>query len=281
RVNLKVYMLAAWGGKLRFQAMSPNESTAADLASDGKTYCFMDVNANCGECGPATPNSVASLIRIPLHPDQVVAVLLGSAPVLDGTATLAWKDDGGREVLSLAKDGWTEQIELDGTDRRWDVLAAELKGPDGKVAWTLQHKDFHDVGGVRLPGASLFEQEGDTVRILWKDQSVGAAIPAAKFHFTPPAGLPVCQRRERRGPAERRRRVPRRDPARRNGAPARAARLSASLTSPSGAAEASPAAPRRRIQHAASRRSVRPAAQHSGHGPSAPRASARSATASG
>lgn len=195
RVNLKVYMLAAWGGKLRFQAMSPNESTAADLASDGKTYCFMDVNANCGECGPATPNSVASLIRIPLEPDQVVAVLLGSAPVLDGTATLAWKDDGGREVLSLAKDGWTEQIELDGTDRRWDVLAAELKGPDGKVAWTLQHKDFHDVGGVRLPGASLFEQEGDTVRILWKDQSVGAAIPEAKFHFTPPAGLPVCQRR--------------------------------------------------------------------------------------
>jgi len=43
----------------------------ATLASDGKTYCFMDVNANCGECGPATPNSVASLIRIPLEPDQV------------------------------------------------------------------------------------------------------------------------------------------------------------------------------------------------------------------
>ena len=38
RVNLTVFMLAAWGGKLRFQAMNPNNSTAADLASDGKKY---------------------------------------------------------------------------------------------------------------------------------------------------------------------------------------------------------------------------------------------------
>ncbi len=195
RVNLKVYMLAAWGGKLRFQAMSPNDSTAADLASDGKTYCFMDVNANCAACGRATPESVASLIRIPLEPDQVVAVLLGSAPLLDGDATLAWKADGGREVLTVAKDGWKERVELDGTAKRWDVLEAELTGPDGNVAWNLRHKDFHDVGGVRLPGASLFEQGGDTVRITWKDQTVGEAIPDAKFHFTPPAGLPVCQRK--------------------------------------------------------------------------------------
>ena len=195
RVNLTVYMLAAWGGKLRFQAISPNDSTAADLASDGKTYCFMDVNANCAECGPATPDSVASLIRIPLEPDQVVAVLLGSAPLLDGTPAVAWKDDGGREVLTLTKDGWTEHVELDGTDRRWDVLDAELRDPNGKVAWTIQHKGFHDVAGLRLPGASLFEQGGDTVRIVWKDQTVGEAIPDDKFRFKPPAGLPGCQRK--------------------------------------------------------------------------------------
>jgi len=195
RVNLTVHMLAAWGGKLRFQAMSPQGSTAADLASDGKTYCFMDVNANCAECGPAMPENVARLIRIPLEPDQVVAVLMGSAPILDGEPALAWKDDsGGREVLTVQKDGWTERIELDGTAKRWDVLEAELKDPSGKVAWTLRHKDFHDVGAMRLPGASLFEQRGDTVRILWKEQTVGEAIPDAKFHFTPPA-LASCQRK--------------------------------------------------------------------------------------
>jgi hypothetical protein len=175
--------------------MSPNDSTAADLASDGKTYCFMDVNANCAECGAATADSVARLVRIPLEPDQVVAVLLGSAPILDGEPTLAWKADGGREVLTVKKDGWTERIELDATAKRWDVLEAELKDPKGAVAWTLRHKDFHDVAGVRLPGASLFEQGGDTVRILWKDQTVGEAIPDAKFHFTPPAGLAECQRK--------------------------------------------------------------------------------------
>src|SRR5262245_16243962 len=92
RVNLTVYMLAAPGGKLRFQAMNPNDSTAADLASDGKRYCFMDVHGNCAECGPATAESVARLIQIPLEPDQVVAVLLGSAPLLDAPATSSWNE---------------------------------------------------------------------------------------------------------------------------------------------------------------------------------------------
>src|SRR5215470_13024981 len=87
RANVTVYMLAAPGGKLRFQAQDPNSATAADLASNGKTYCMLDVHANCGECGPATPENVARLVRIPLEPDEIVTVLLGGAPILDGTAS--------------------------------------------------------------------------------------------------------------------------------------------------------------------------------------------------
>ena len=196
RVNLTVFMLAAWGGKLRFQAMNPNNSTAADLASDGKKYCFMDVQANCAECGPATAESVARLLQIRLEPDQVVAVLLGSAPLLDTPPTVGWNERGGHEVLTFSKDGWTERVELDGKDKVWDVLEAELKNPQGEVAWTLRHKDFRSVEGVRLPQASLFEQGGgETVRIIWKEQKVGETIPDEKFRFDPPPGLPTCQRK--------------------------------------------------------------------------------------
>ena len=198
RVNVTVDILAEWGGKLRFQAHDPNESTAADLASDGKEYCFVDVHNNCAECGPATPERVARLIRIPLEPDQVVAVLMGSAPILrDATAAESWDPDGGHEVLTLTAGDATERVVLDGKDRRWDLLEAEAR-VGGKSLWKIRHKDFHDVktasgAVVRAPGASLFEQGSETVRILWRDQGIGAPLPPASFQLTPPPGLRACR----------------------------------------------------------------------------------------
>jgi hypothetical protein len=200
RVNLTVWMLAAWGGKLRFQAQDPNGATAADLASDGRRYCFLDVHDNCAECGPATPENVARMIRIPLEPDQVVAVLLGAVPLIGddpARARVAWDAAEGHEVVTIEGDSEIERIVLDGKDRRWDVLEAETRSVDGKMRWRLRHKDFHEVKSedghaVRLPGASLFEQAGDTVRISWKQQVVGEKQDAGKFQMTPPPGLPTC-----------------------------------------------------------------------------------------
>lgn len=197
RVNVKVQMLAAWGGKLRFQALDPNETMAADLASDGKRYCLIDVHANCGECGPATPETVARLVRIPLQPDEVVAVLLGTAPVIDGDTTDVWDASEGREIVTIKSGGRSERLVLaGGAGKSWDLLEAELD-EDGKKMWSVRHKDFHDVpapgGVVRLPGASLFEQGGDTVRILWREQKVGAAIPDSKFGLEVQPGLPDCR----------------------------------------------------------------------------------------
>src|SRR6266568_5161581 len=197
RANVTVLMFAAWGGKLRFQAHDPNESTAADLASDGRRYCFIDVHHNCGECGPATPANVARMVRIPLEPDQVVALLLGVAPLIDGDASVEWDAGNGHELLSLRRGEQVERVVLDGADQRWDVLEAELKD-GGKTVWTTRHKDFHEVQTkdgktVRLPGASLFEQGDDTVRIQWNDQLVGEPLDDAKFRLDIPAGLPACK----------------------------------------------------------------------------------------
>ena len=51
------------------------------------------------------------------------------------------------------------------------------------------------IAGESLRSRIAHERElpvGDTVRILWRDQRVGDAIPDAKFKMTPPAGLPAC-----------------------------------------------------------------------------------------
>lgn len=196
RVNVKVLMLAAWGGKLRFQALDPNSSMAADLASDGTRYCFIDVHNKCAECGPATPDTVARLVRIRLEPDQVVAVLLGSTPVIEGDARVEWDAAAGHEILSIAGNGETQRIVLDGKEQRWDVLESELRAGD-KSRWKIRHKDFHavktpDGKDLRVPGASLFEESGDTVRIDWRDQRVGEPMKDEQFALVPQPGLPQC-----------------------------------------------------------------------------------------
>lgn len=198
RANVAVQILAEWGGKLRFQASDPNNATAADLASDGQRYCFMDVHANCAECGAATRDTVARLVRIPLEPDQVVAVLMGAAPLLESAeATVEWQPDGGHEILTLKQGDAVQRIVLDARDRRWDVLDAQLT-ENGKTRWRIRHKGFHDVktpqgAVVRVPGDSIFEEGGDLVRITWKDQRVGAPLTAKAFVLEPPAGLAACK----------------------------------------------------------------------------------------
>ncbi|MBI4509750.1 MAG: hypothetical protein HY698_08930 [Deltaproteobacteria bacterium] len=199
RANLTVLILAAWGGKLRFMAMNPNQSMAADLASDGAQYCFLDANHNCGECGPATSQSVARLIRITLDPEQVVPLLLGSTPILtNASAKVTWDPDEGHEIVELAAGPFTQRIVLDGKNQRWDVLESVLR-EHGKLAWRLRHKDFHEVrapdGQVdRLPGKSLFEEPRDSVLIRWKEQEVNVPLDESKFRIDIPAGISPCRK---------------------------------------------------------------------------------------
>jgi hypothetical protein len=204
RANITVYILATWGGRLRYQAMNPGGGAlAADLASDGTEFCFIDANKNCGECGPATPQNVGQLLQVAMEPDDVVTMMFGGTPVLAGaTAALRWDASEGHEVLDLeAEDGTKQRIVLDGVDHRWDVLQSEVTNPDGKRAFRIRHKDFHVVKSlsgqpVRVPGKSFFEQPGNDALIRWKEQEIDVELPGDKFHMDVPAGLATCSQQK-------------------------------------------------------------------------------------
>lgn len=195
RANVTVLMMGTWGGKLRFQALNPNESMAADLGSDGTNFCFIDVHHDCHACGPATPENVGQLVRIVMPPDDVVTFLAGGAPLIaHDKATVRYDDDDGHELLELTSATHTQKIVLDAKDHRWDVLEAEVKTTDGKLVWKFRHKEFHAVGSVRLPGKSLFEQPGESVLIDWKKQEVGVEIDQPRsWTLDIPPGLELCE----------------------------------------------------------------------------------------
>jgi hypothetical protein len=146
RAKVTVNILGEWGGRFRFQAEGPNNATVADLASDGQEYCFIDAQKNCGECGPATPESIGRLVGLALEPDDLMAVLLGSTPILEGEATVTWDASNGYEVLTVTSpNGYKQTVKLQAAGEAWDVKQSELWGPDGKRVFRIRHIEFHAV----------------------------------------------------------------------------------------------------------------------------------------
>lgn len=196
RVKVSVDMLVQRGGKLRLEARAPiGGSTAAVLVSDGARFALLDVRNNRFFAGPASACNVARLSHIELQPEAVVDALLGSAP-LDGEpqGDVRWDAKRGREILTLrTPDGGSETLELDGRDRKWDLLAATRSDASGGIVWKLTHEEFSDQGGVRLPRWTTVDEPPHKTgaRIKFKEVEPNVQPDPAQFTLEPPAGVPA------------------------------------------------------------------------------------------
>jgi hypothetical protein len=209
RVRGTVLVMGSWGAHLRFNGLNPTgDNVAVDLACDGADYRFIDYNNDCQLQGQCTANAIANLLRVVLAPDDFVALSLDGTPVIAyQTSSIRWEPDGGYEVVELhGEGGWVQTIKLDGRDKSWDVLSSVLRGPDGKVDWQLENKDFRSVPGppgadgapgapLRLPGRTSFEQPREQADLVvrWEKQEHGVALDPAAFTMEIPAGLKRCQ----------------------------------------------------------------------------------------
>jgi hypothetical protein len=193
RVRVKVSLLLMRPAKLRIEADSPLGGSLATLTSDGQRFQLLDLRNNRFLEGPAKACNVARLIRLEIPPADVVAVLMGEAPLPPG-ATLkgaSWDpDDGGREVLTLSlPDGGEEIVKLDAKDKTWDVRKAERRDAQGKVLWRVTNDKFSDRGGgVRLPEVSDVQEppHGADAEIKFRNVEPNVELGDELFHLPPP-----------------------------------------------------------------------------------------------
>lgn len=217
RVRATVLMLVDRPGRLRFEAEISLQGTVAVLATDGRQFAFLDVMKNELRRGPACPANVASLIRIPLGPPDVAAILLGDARLPAGTtaadAVVDWEPTMAADVLAVPRnDGWLrilfqgagagagQTAPQPGSAR---IIGAVATGPDGRARWRVAYEDFSNVaqsGGtpgttVSLPRTIRFA-EGDTsfdegVEIKFKEQALNDPLADEAFVLSPTAGTPI------------------------------------------------------------------------------------------
>ncbi len=197
RVKVRVQIDAERPDRLRLEVEAPLGGGAATLVTDGADFRLLDAREGRFLRGAAEPCNVARLIQVELPPRAIVDLLLGSVP-LDGLPVEAGWDpsEGGRELLTLRDDdGATTKIWLDARGRRWDPVRAERRDARGAPLWRIEHADFVERDGVRLPGRTAVEdpRRRATVKLRYREPTVNPSLPAAGFSLEPPAGLPVEQ----------------------------------------------------------------------------------------
>jgi hypothetical protein len=201
RVRATVNMLVQRDGHLRFEAEVSLQGTVATLATDGATFALLDARRNELSRGPACPANVASLIRIPLAPAEVAAILLGDARLpdavdLDGPPLVGWDPHLGADLLTVRdRAGGSLQLFFQGQGAGRDLVAVARVGTDGAPLWRTSYKDFETVAGQHLPRTILFAERGasfdDGVEIRFKDRALDARPPAGAFTLAPPPGVTV------------------------------------------------------------------------------------------
>jgi hypothetical protein len=197
RVRATVLMLVERDGHLRFEAEVSLQGTVATLATDGSAFALLDVRKNELSRGPACPANVASLLRIPLAPADVAAIMLGDARrPADATVspTVTWDAERGADVLELASPTETLRVFFARHGAAVDVVGAEaLAG--GRRRWRTAYDDFEAAGAARLPATIRFAEGqssyDDGVEIKVKDRELGATPPPGAFTLSPPPGVTV------------------------------------------------------------------------------------------
>ena len=205
RIKATVRVMGERGAKVRFNAVSPaTDTTAADLACDGKDFTYVDYQRDCRLAGTCDRRAIAQLLRVSLEPDDFLLLAVGSVPIIpQPTGTVRWDENRGAEVVELVSPdrAWRQTLVLDGRGGagQWDVLESVVRDGQGAVDWKLENKGFRavkteDGKSVRVPEATHFEQPKHKadLQVRWEERTLNLAIDAPKFRLEAPAGLQIC-----------------------------------------------------------------------------------------
>ncbi len=158
------------------------------VAADGRLSLY-DAREKVFYRGAATRENVARLVPVPLTPAELVEVLCGSAPLLQGTPVRA---DPGRGFVTLVlAEGELLQTLRIGPGAT--VERSEVRGPGGLPPGTydVAFRRFRALDGGRFPDETSLAAAGARVRMRWNEVDPNVAIDPALFHLDPPRGARV------------------------------------------------------------------------------------------
>ncbi|HEY8210967.1 MAG TPA: DUF4292 domain-containing protein [Myxococcaceae bacterium] len=156
------------------------------LACDGQRFGLWVAQEGAYYLGPATPANLARLLRIPLAPEEVVAMLLGRAPrIAPGTPwDLAVDPEEGAYRLSTRSEAGSQRLWVDPVTAR--PVKSEIATAGG--GYRVRFGDFQPAGGIPFPRRITLESltRKETLELHASQVTLNEAIDPGQFSPEPP-----------------------------------------------------------------------------------------------
>lgn len=182
------FVAAERPGRLRIETYDFFGNVASVLAVDGPDLALYDARERTFYRGAATAANVGRLVPVPLAPADLVTLLCGSAPVLDGEAVDVAPVDG---ALRLTLRRGEELQRLDVGAGAAVVQARSSRA--GVVGLEVALAGHRPRGGAVLPTELTARAPGArlALSLRWKEVEANGAVDPALFRLTPPEGARV------------------------------------------------------------------------------------------
>jgi hypothetical protein len=181
-------LIAEKPGHLRAETLSAFGVPLLVLASDGTRLGVSVPPENLFYSGAATADNIVTFIKVPLHPEDLVDILLYQPKLLQG-----WKE----QAFTLREGGWL--LIRHGTLQRQELVFSPLRQlvevsffDHNDLVLKVRYGQFQG-GGRHFPQLVSLEipSRYTTVSLVFSDLETNAPLRPGLFQLSPPAGAKV------------------------------------------------------------------------------------------
>ncbi|MCP4605767.1 MAG: DUF4292 domain-containing protein [Proteobacteria bacterium] len=195
RVQGKIYLFADLPGRLRIELVSPFGSPMSVLTVNRDNFSLHDLREGRYLTGPAEPCNIARLVRIPLPPDDVMQILVGHTPIIEGSEEVTW-DKGGFYRVVIRDRKKVQNLEIGPGKNTLPLRKSRLEDENGTV-FNITYDRWKNLGAIAIPHEIRVKMPRKKADLLLRyDEGaveLNVDLPDDAWNQSPPPGLTVEQ----------------------------------------------------------------------------------------
>lgn len=159
------------------------------FSTDGENFIFYEPGEHVFYTGPATADLLGEFLPVALPPDEIVSLLLGQPPILEGAEAGLEIEPEGVYRIELRRDRVRQRVRVGTRDLR--LISVETRGMSAVDVEALDHRIIAPDLPV-LTAMEIRERRSETVlRIRLGEAEWNVEPEEELFRITPPPGARI------------------------------------------------------------------------------------------
>jgi hypothetical protein len=186
------FVAAELPDRLHLEVLDFFGNVAMVLAAGDGRFALYDAREKVFYRGEATPANLSRLLPLPMAAEDLVAILCGRPPRLDGVPTAATAGPG-YVTLELTRGRESESLRV-GAGGVVERATRRLEGPG---SYEVRFDAYQQRGGVPYPREIALRASDPKVKVdlRWKQVELNGEVAPALFRLDPPRGARVVELR--------------------------------------------------------------------------------------